>query len=202
LCLQQRFSGYFCRHYACAGDSSCNGFLSIRAPSAIAVNRARARHSGTRKFHNGADNIAASFDRRFVIWEFASDRIFERPLFGWGLDASRDIPGGQSLIHLFDLNDGRTATGQALPLHPHNAVIQIWLELGIVGLALLVGLFAFAVMATARAMNRFAQAATAATVMSAFVMAQLGFGVWQGWWLAALATITIFTAIVARPGHD
>ena len=71
-----------------------------------------------------------------------------------------------------------------------------------VGLVLLVCLFSFAVLATARAMTRFAQTAAAATVMSAFVMAQLGFGVWQGWWLASLATITIFTAIVARPGHD
>ncbi|MEK9708579.1 MAG: hypothetical protein VW618_12280, partial [Alphaproteobacteria bacterium] len=115
------------------------------------------------------------------------------PLFGWGLDASRDIPGGQTMIYLFDLNDGRTAFGQALPLHPHNAVIQIWLELGIIGLALLALLFAAAIKATAQAMNRFAQAAAAATVTSAFVMAQLGFGVWQGWWI---------TTIVAWPGHD
>ena len=35
-----------------------------------------------------------SFIHRLLIWDFTLNRIAERPLFGWGLDTSRAIPGG------------------------------------------------------------------------------------------------------------
>ena len=32
-----------------------------------------------------------SFLHRIEIWHYASNLVFERPLFGWGLDSSRSI---------------------------------------------------------------------------------------------------------------
>ena len=69
-----------------------------------------------------ADAVKLSAGHRLWIWSFAGDRIAERPLTGWGLDASRSIPGGKDPIR-----PGETW----LPLHPHNASLQLWLELGI-----------------------------------------------------------------------
>ena len=134
---------------------------------------------------------------RFVIWQFAADRIIEPPLFGWGLDSSRVFPGGSQELFLFNNPDGSAATGAAMPLHPHNSIIQIWLELGLVGIGLiatLVGL-AWRGMTHARS-GKAGAAAVMATVASGFVVAQLGFGVWQGWWLATLGIAAIYVLAV------
>ena len=73
---------------------------------------------------------------RLLIWRFASDRVADRPFLGWGMDASREIPGGKA--NLTDLLPGlNTDIGaQALPLHPHNGLLQWRLELGMPGLVL------------------------------------------------------------------
>jgi exopolysaccharide production protein ExoQ len=74
-----------------------------------------------------ADRIKISAGHRLMIWSFAGERIAERPLTGWGLDAARAIPGGKEPIR-----PGETW----LPLHPHNAPLQVWLELGVPGAVL------------------------------------------------------------------
>ena len=71
-----------------------------------------------------ADAIKGSAGHRLLIWSFVGERIAERPLLGWGLDASRAIPGGKE-----EIRPGLTR----LPLHPHNAALQVWLELGMPG---------------------------------------------------------------------
>jgi O-antigen ligase len=57
--------------------------------------------------------VPESSRQRLDIWSFAAERISERQWFGWGLEASRTMP--------------------AVPLHPHNAALQVWLELGLIG---------------------------------------------------------------------
>jgi O-antigen ligase len=69
-----------------------------------------------------ADTVKTSLAHRFYIWDFTGKRIAERPLLGWGLDSARAIPGGKELIRLDQ---------ERLPLHPHNAPLQVWLELGV-----------------------------------------------------------------------
>src|SRR5205807_9032712 len=74
---------------------------------------------------------------RLIIWRFTIDRIDERPLLGWGMDASRALPGGSTEIRqymglpnefLFD-----RVKGEVQPLHPHSAILQLRVELGIAG---------------------------------------------------------------------
>ncbi len=44
-------------------------------------------------------------------------------------------------------------------------------------------------------------AAALAVMTTGFVIAQLGFGFWQGWWLATLGTSAVITiAVVGHPG--
>ena len=74
-----------------------------------------------------ADTFKTSVGHRLLIWDFAGKRIAERPLLGWGLDASRAIPGGKELIR---------PDQKRLPLHPHDAALQVWLELGLPGAVL------------------------------------------------------------------
>ena len=128
---------------------------------------------------------------RLVIWQFAAERIFEHPLVGWGLDASRAIPGNNEEVYLFQFG-ANAETGQAMPLHPHNALIQIWLELGIVGVILIGAIFSLIVALIPSALHDRARPATLiATTACAFTIAQLGFGIWQGWWMATLGLMVM-----------
>jgi len=141
----------------------------------------------------------ASEVHRLVIWRFAAEHILERPVFGWGLEAARVFPGRETELFLFTRPDGTAATGPALPLHTHNAVIQIWLELGLVGVALFAALFVLAVCAVPSARGEPAKSAVAvATIATGLVIAQFGFGIWQGWWLATLGLAAVVTAAVSR----
>jgi exopolysaccharide production protein ExoQ len=128
---------------------------------------------------------------RLVIWQFAAERIFEHPLVGWGLDASRAIPGNNEQLFLFQFG-GNPETGPALPLHPHNALSQIWLELGIVGVVLVGAIFSLIVASIPKSLHdRAGPAALIATTACAFTIAQLGFGIWQGWWMATLGLMVM-----------
>jgi len=139
---------------------------------------------------------------RFVIWEFASQRIFEHPILGWGLEAARAVPGGHDQIFLFQFGDNPT-TGQAMPLHPHNALVQIWLELGLVGLLLIGALFSMIVVSIPESMrNRAGPATMIATTACAFTIAELGFGIWQGWWMATLGLTAVIVVAAVPMGSD
>ena len=134
----------------------------------------------------GALPIPNSGHHRLQIWRFAADRIVERPLLGWGYDASRSIPGA---------NVSLAKSEPALPLHPHNVMLQWWLELGVVGGVLGAALM----MAIAGAMrrgipDRMGFAAANGQFVVAFVIGALAFGAWQGWWVAALLLSGAVTA--------
>lgn len=67
---------------------------------------------------------------RMYAWEFVTDRIIERPVRGWGLGGSKKFGGETAEI----VNDPIMGDlGEPVPLHPHNGILQIWLELGAAG---------------------------------------------------------------------
>ena len=140
-----------------------------------------------------------SLSHRLAIWHFASQRVDARPLFGWGLDTSRDIGSG-AVVGVKDA-PGLSARGvEALPLHPHNATLQIWLELGLVGTALVTALVVVAILAIiARVQAPMERAAALAMTASALVIAELSFGIWQGWWLSTLWLLAIVMVVLVAP---
>jgi O-antigen ligase len=137
-----------------------------------------------------ADTVKTSAGHRLLIWSFTSDRIAERALTGWGLDASRTIPGGSDLIR---------PTETWLPLHPHNAALQVWLELGVPGAALFALLLAlpWAALANARWPPLFA-AATGAALTAGLVGCFATYGIWQEWWLGTLWFALFIVLVMAR----
>ena len=75
--------------------------------------------------------------------------------------------------------------------HPHNAPIQVWTELGLVGAALagLVGLLA---MHRIDGQPRAARALGLALVAAIFSVGMIGQGAWQGWWAAAIGASVVW----------
>jgi len=125
-----------------------------------------------------------SLQHRLYIWNFTSTRIGEKPWLGWGMNSAKYIPGGD--------RDIKVGSGQhelqwrALPLHPHNAILQWWLELGAIG-AVLAGCVAVsAIRALCRLPDRPRRLVSAAIFGQACVVSLLSFGAWQSWWLAGL----------------
>jgi O-antigen ligase len=137
-----------------------------------------------------ADSFKISAGHRLLIWSFAGDRIAERPLTGWGLDASRAIPGGDDPIR-----PGETW----MPLHPHNAALQVWLELGAPGAILFALLVAFVWDALARVeWPPLFAAAAGASLTIAFVGCFATYGIWQEWWLGTLSFSLFLVLVMAR----
>lgn len=144
-----------------------------------------------------AGHLPDSWTHRLQIWRYAADHIAEQPVLGYGFDASRRI-GGELVTASRQVPLVTGNGGQRLPLHPHSAPLQIWLELGAVGMAigllLLAGLLA---LLWRMAGDRPAAAMALATLSAWGVVASLSFGIWQTWWLCA-AWFSIAAVLLAR----
>lgn len=118
---------------------------------------------------------------RLHLWEFVAENILHHPFRGWGFFASRFLPGGHT-----DLFSGVPL----MALHPHNAALQIWLELGLPGAALFAGLlYTLFSRGAATAPDRAGRAALCAALVAALSIADVSYGLWQSWWLAALGLL-------------
>jgi O-antigen ligase len=137
-----------------------------------------------------ADDMKISAGHRLLIWSFTGDRVAEHPLAGWGLDASRAIPGGEELIRTDE---------SWMPLHPHNAALQVWLELGVPGAVLLALLAGVTWQGLAAASwPRLFTAAAGAGLTIAFGGSLTTYGVWQEWWLSVLWFSLFLVLVMAR----
>jgi exopolysaccharide production protein ExoQ len=82
-----------------------------------------------------------------------------------------------------------------MPLHPHDAVLQWWLELGIVGAVLGTAIVFHILWKTIETpeLSRLSRAVGLAVIVTAFLPLLLNFGVWQTWWESSLWLIAALT---------
>lgn len=122
------------------------------------------------------ENLPDSAQHRVEIWRFTLDKALERPILGWGFEASRFIPGGD-VVYM--------GARKYLPMHPHNSALQILLEQGAIGffLACLALMFVTWLWRNMK-MESMARAASGAAMISYLAVGFSAFGLWQYWWLA------------------
>jgi exopolysaccharide production protein ExoQ len=141
-----------------------------------------------------------SIPHRFVIWRFAGTHALERPMTGWGLDAARSFPGGETTAPVTTRICQPPCTTQVeqLPLHPHNMALQWWLELGLPGAALgATILFWFFHLIPRVALDRIEEGLLVGQLTAAAMIAALSYGAWQSWWLSTLViTLALTTAAI------
>jgi O-antigen ligase len=143
------------------------------------------------RLFDAVDGFKESAGHRLLIWSFVGNRIADHPVLGWGLDSSRAIPGGGIVI--------RPPHETWLPLHPHNAALQVWLELGGVGVLPFVALLALLWYRVAgAAWPRTYAAAAAGSLATALTVGFLSYGVWQEWWLGTLALALFIVLALGR----
>jgi len=126
--------------------------------------------------------LSESWLQRLGYWRKAVDWIQARPLPGWGLDASR-------------------AFGPGIQLHPHDAALQVWMELGLIGAVAAAIVWASIFSGLSRPRRTPAAAAATATSAAYLAFGAVSFGVWQEWWLAlgALSALACILVLRARP---
>jgi O-antigen ligase len=131
---------------------------------------------------------------RMAIWSAFEARTRDRPWLGHGFDASAHVstqprPAGVAR----DAEADRTIEN----LHPHHSYLQIWVELGAVGALAAAAVFGFILRGMALAAPG-GQALRVALLASAMLMTLVGFGLWQAWWSAALASTMVWLLVLAR----
>jgi len=132
---------------------------------------------------------------RLYIWEFAAHHALEKPALGWGMDASRRMPGGRETI----VDPRYGIIGHAMPLHPHNTSLQVWLELGLPG-ALLTAALAFLIFRRIGqgTEDRTTRALWTGQAVATITLAHLSFGAWQSWWISLIWISIAFSMMVGR----
>ncbi len=127
---------------------------------------------------------------RLELWSFVAGKIMEQPLFGYGLEAGRFLPL-EGMAHMY--------FGGPLMHHPHNAILQIWFEMG--GLGAVVAALGWALLVrqigglTARY-----QAYLLAALTCILIVGTVSHGLWQTWWVSGLVVVPVFFAISLRDG--
>ncbi len=128
-------------------------------------------------------HLPPSWNQRLDIWTFTTQRIREDPLFGWGLDASREFKG-------------------YIPLHPHDGSVQVWFELGLPGALLAAGFFVFLGWRVWRGpFDRLFAATAAASLTVYLVIGAISFSLWQEWWIC-LGAFALAACVVLRRSMD
>jgi O-antigen ligase len=152
-------------------------------------------------------SVRTSVYHRLEIWQFVAERISQRPLLGWGLEASRTLPGAQEPIDIGDdassKSDIKPPTLIRMPLHPHNGFLQLWLELGVVGVTIASVLLIQLLAAIRRStLSPIELAPSFAVVASALVVLSLSYGIWQSWWQSTLWLTAGIIASLSLQGND
>lgn len=127
---------------------------------------------------------------RQVIWGFVYSRIQMNPFFGVGLNSIDRVEGAKQIIP--GMNQ------EYVPSHPHNWVLEITSETGIVGLLALVAVLAFLFR---RLMVMPAGARwTGIALMGAFWGSSLSnFSIWASWWQLCFLLLLVPVFLGAAP---
>lgn len=137
---------------------------------------------------NLSPELAFDWVSRVKTWGFVADGVWQRPIIGWGLGASAQFTetyqlGGYSIPFI---------TG-----YPHSAALQLWLEMGGIGVALACA--ALAAMGrrsgAALARDRFAAAAGASALSTGLVLVYLDADLWDPSLWTALALSAVMTRL-------
>ena len=132
-------------------------------------------------------SIGGSIIHRLLVWEYVGSEILKKPLLGNGIGTSRLI--GQNIV-LTIPNTNQEIRG-GIPLHPHNSFLEIWLELGLLGIIVIsfiwIKIIKFGM--NIRKNSFVIGTGVCTSIITIFVIYNLSFGVFQAWWMASIGLL-------------
>ena len=121
-------------------------------------------------------------DALVSVWRDVTYALHDHVFIGFGWDASSALQRG--------------VNGEILS-SPRNAALQVWLELGLVGVALAAVALGLTYFSTGRLVEKH-RPSVLAVFTSASVMMYSGLAAWQTWWLTTLGLTSISLTFVSR----
>jgi O-antigen ligase len=134
------------------------------------------------------DISIASVGARLDVWIAVAHKTMEAPILGHGIEATRSITDWANEFLYFG--------GRKVP-HPHNGILQIWIELGLVGATLA----ALVWVAVTRWIDQFVredQPPLFALAACFLVVTGISHGLWQSWWLWGMFGVAAVTLTQVR----
>lgn len=123
---------------------------------------------------------------RLEIYNFISNAVFEKPLYGYGLEATKSI----------DFKSDYLFHNSNQVLHPHNFALQIWLETG------LLGVLSFTTFTTLLIRHILLKDTRTSLNFLMFLnfttMLSFGYGMWQSWCVGFLVIIVAVNVFLAK----
>ena len=118
---------------------------------------------------------------RQFIWGFSIQKFILKPLFGYGQDSSNFIDGSQ-----VDIGSKYTGDMNFIPSHPHNFLIEILLETGIIGTVSFI-LLIFIINARVWKLHQSLKFKLHLIFLNSFFWGSslVNFSFWLGWWQAS-----------------
>jgi len=144
--------------------------------------------------YNDYPSIPDSMVHRMVIWNFSMQRMYDKPYTGWGINAARYIPGASDQVPSI-IDEERT--WKRIPNHSHNIMIQIGVELGLVGILFFMAYISTFMHSIRLNEKDILKKTTAITVITSYlIIGFFAFSVWQEWWLSTAFLIAVMYSFV------
>ena len=143
------------------------------------------------------NSLPHSYRARIILWGYTAQKVLEHPVIGVGVNTTRE----RDNAGVNDRHKAPTPEGFAMPRttahHSHSLFLQTCYELGAIGAVLLSIAGALVVLGTT-SLPRNAQPFAAATFAAFAVIAALAWGMWQTWWICAIALAAVYVCLAAR----
>jgi O-antigen ligase len=123
---------------------------------------------------------------RLDVWLTFGGAIQAAPIAGAGFGASARMQDTSAAEALPPLRRVFLEVG-----HPHDAAMQVWAELGVVGAALAVAVLLLALRGLA-ALPKARLVPALALMTGTAIVALVGHGAWQGWWAASIGAAIVW----------
>jgi O-antigen ligase len=130
--------------------------------------------------------------KRVELWTSFGAAVRKQPYIGGGFNVSPRMPETSVAQKVPVEQRERLAMG-----HPHNAALQIWVELGAVGAILALGIV-FLILYHIAMQPHLIGSASLALIAGAAPVALVGHGAWQGWWASSLGAAIIWLLAISR----
>ncbi len=139
--------------------------------------------------------VPFSLQHRIVIWGYTAEQITKRPFLGVGVGSTEPIDDARPDAERFKEVDG-TVFHARTGGHPHNFYLQILYEFGAIGGALVLALGLVIIWCASRLPNPDAAHNLAAFVTAATMSAST-FGLFELWYVSALAITPILLSLAS-----
>ncbi|GAA5252728.1 O-antigen ligase [Candidatus Rickettsia kedanie] len=138
--------------------------------------------------------IQPSAAHRLFIWHFVANKIIEKPILGYGFASSKYIKVNNSAM----INHNGEQW-HPLPLHPHNNILQITLELGTIGLILFLCLVYKYLKQISNLENNNFKAISYACFINYYIIGMISYNIWQIWWISSGILVLVLMKLLVKP---